>query len=136
MASFAPIAGRLCLIFSLSTCMFTACIALAIGAAITAAASGFASFVLGRAISGFGAAGITTVSINMVLQLSSAKRRGLFLGLVNSGFTLGVLLGSAASGALLPRIGWVRSTALRSAVEASNISISERFSGSSPPWHY
>ena len=48
-----------------------------------------------------------TISFILVLELSSKKRRGLFIGLVNTGFTLGVSFGAVVAGALLPVTGWV-----------------------------
>lgn len=49
-----------------------------------------------------------TIAIILVLELSSKKKRGLFIGLVNTGFTSGVSLGAVIAGALLPMTGWVR----------------------------
>lgn len=73
---------------------------------ITAFAPTLTSFLAGRAVAGVGAAGVFTVSIIVVLQLSSAKRRGIFIGLLNTGYTLGVACGAIVAGALLPHTGW------------------------------
>jgi MFS family permease len=48
-----------------------------------------------------------TISFILVLELSGKKRRGLFIGLVNSGFTTGVSLGAVVAGALVTGMGWV-----------------------------
>lgn len=48
-----------------------------------------------------------TIAIILVLELSGKKRRGTFIGLVNTGFTVGVSLGAVIAGALLPITGWV-----------------------------
>jgi MFS family permease len=48
-----------------------------------------------------------TIAFILVLELSSKKKRGLFIGLVNAGFTTGVSLGAVIAGALLPVTGWV-----------------------------
>lgn len=47
-----------------------------------------------------------TISFILVLELTSKKRRGIFIGMANSGFTLGVSLGAVVWGALLPVVGW------------------------------
>jgi len=47
-----------------------------------------------------------TISFILILELSGKKRRGLFIGLVNTGFTTGVSLGAVIAGALLPITGW------------------------------
>ena len=74
-------------------------------------------FLLGRAIQGIGGAGIMTVSFILVLELTGKKRRGLFIGLVNAGFTTGVSVGAVVAGALLPVTGWVRSRQLQRHIE-------------------
>ena len=43
----------------------------------------------------------------MVLDLVSEKKRGLALGFVNTGFTVGVSLGAILFGALIRITGWV-----------------------------
>ncbi|KAI9736626.1 MAG: hypothetical protein M1834_000830 [Cirrosporium novae-zelandiae] len=55
---------------------------------------------------GIGAAGVFAVSFILVLELTSKKRRGLFIGLLNSGYTAGVSLGAVIAGALEPATGW------------------------------
>lgn len=53
-----------------------------------------------------------TIALILVLELSSKKKRGLFVGLVNAGFTTGVSFGAVLAGALLPVTGWVRFVAM------------------------
>jgi MFS family permease len=67
----------------------------------------FRGFIAGRILSGVGGAGIMTLSLILVLELAGQKRRGLFLGLVNAGFTTGVSLGAVIAGALVSVMGWV-----------------------------
>jgi MFS family permease len=88
--------------------MFISSILFSVGGIITSQALSLRIFLLGRAISGAGGAGIMTIAIILVLELSSKKKRGIFIGLVNAGFTSGVSLGAVIAGALLPMTGWVR----------------------------
>lgn len=106
-SSLAPIAGRLAAIFSPRSLVMPFCMLIAVGAFITAWAQSFEVFILGRAVSGAGGAGVLTLSIILVLDLTSKRRRGLFIGLVNSGFTIGISVGAVVYGAALPVIGWV-----------------------------
>lgn len=46
-------------------------------------------------------------SIILVLELSSKERRGLCIGMVNAGFTIGVASGAVLAGAVTPVFGWV-----------------------------
>ncbi|KAG9240276.1 major facilitator superfamily domain-containing protein [Calycina marina] len=106
LSSFSPIAARLAQVFSPRSCMFLAAIFFSLGGLITSQAPSIELFLLGRVVSGLGAAGIMTISFILVLELSGKKRRGLFIGLVNTGFTAGVSLGALIVGALLPTMGW------------------------------
>ncbi len=77
------------------------------GTLLTAFSLTLSSFLVGRALTGAGAAGILPVSMVLVLELTGKKRRGLYIGLVNTGYTFGVALGAVIAGALEPIIGWV-----------------------------
>jgi len=106
MSSTSPLNGKLSQILTPRISIFASTIILGIGTLITAFANNFAVFIAGRAVTGVGAAGIYTVSIIIVIDLSTPKRRGLFMGLLNSGFTIGVAAGATIAGALLPAMGW------------------------------
>jgi MFS family permease len=106
MSSLSPIAARLAQIYSPRNCIFVAAVLFSLGGIVASQAPSLGFFLLGRAISGAGGAGIMTISFILVLELSGKKRRGLFIGLVNTGFTTGVALGAVIAGALLPVRGW------------------------------
>ena len=89
--------------------MFVASLVFTLGTVLSALAPDFAGFLAGRAITGTGGAGIVACSIILVLDLAPENRRGIFLGLVNTGFTVGVSLGAVVAGALVSSIGWVSS---------------------------
>lgn len=69
-----------------------------------------------------------TLSIILVIELTSKKRRGLMIGLMNSGYTSGVSLGAVIAGALIDHTGWVRPP-LYTWKCRSNILFSDLFSG-------
>lgn len=106
MSSLSPITARLAQIFSPRICILIASMLFSLGGIVTSQAPNVEVFLLGRAITGAGGAGILTISFILVLELSGKKRRGLFIGLVNTGFTLGVALGAVVAGALLHVTGW------------------------------
>ncbi|KAK4121361.1 MFS general substrate transporter [Parathielavia appendiculata] len=106
MSSVAPLAGRLAMVFSSATMMLLASACFALGSLVTALASSFAVFILGRVMQGIGSGGIMTLCMILVIQLTSKKRRGLWIGLANAGFTIGVSAGAVVFGALLPVLGW------------------------------
>lgn len=107
MSSLAPLSGRLSQVFSARLCLFFSTATIAVGTTVIATSRSFEQFIVGRVITGVGAAGVFVVASIIVIQMVSAKKRGLFLGLVNGGMTLGVSLGAVIAGALEPRIGWV-----------------------------
>ncbi|GAB7342488.1 hypothetical protein MBLNU457_g0684t1 [Dothideomycetes sp. NU457] len=106
MSSTSPINGKLSQVFTPRISIFVSTIVLGLGTLLTAFAESFIIFIVGRALTGIGAAGIFTVSIIIVIELSSAKSRGLFMGLLNAGYTIGVAGGATLAGALLPATGW------------------------------
>ena len=67
-------------------------------------------------VTGAGGGGIFIVASIITIQITSPERRGLFIGLVNTGMTAGVSLGAVIAGALEAKIGWVRSLRIRSDV--------------------
>lgn len=105
-ATMAPLVGRLSTIFTPGTMILVSAFFFAIGAVVTSQAHSFAIFILGRVLVGVGGGGIMTLSLILVLQLTSKRRRGLFIGIVNTGFTIGVSAGAVVFGALLPVMGW------------------------------
>ncbi|KAK2044994.1 major facilitator superfamily transporter [Colletotrichum somersetense] len=106
MASLAPLVGRLATIFSPRGLVLPLGCFFAAGGLVTSQASSFWVFIAGRVLTGTGGAGIMTLSIILVLELVDKKRRGVFVGLVNTGFTIGLSFGAVVYGALLPVIGW------------------------------
>ncbi|KAB5535100.1 major facilitator superfamily domain-containing protein [Coniochaeta sp. 2T2.1] len=106
MASMSPLVGRLAMIFSPAVMTLAASTFFAIGTLVCALAQSFAVFILGRVLVGIGGAGVMVLAMILVLQLTSKKRRGLYIGLVNAGFTIGLSTGAVVFGALLPTLGW------------------------------
>ncbi|KAM3441480.1 hypothetical protein MY4824_001604 [Beauveria thailandica] len=106
LSSFASLSGRLATVFSPRSLVLPVGALYALGSLVTACATSFAGLVLGRAIAGTGGAGVLGLCVIFVLELTTRRRRGLFIALVNTGFTVGVAFGAVVYGALLPVIGW------------------------------
>lgn len=106
MSALGPLNGKLASLFSPRICIFTSTVILATGCILSSIAQSFETFVLGRCVTGIGASGIFTISIIVVLELTGSKRRGIAIGLLNAGYTIGVAVGATAAGALLPVVGW------------------------------
>lgn len=105
--------GRLAQVFSTRSCILASAFLFSIGGLVTSQAGDLKVFLIGRTISGAGGAGILAISLMLVLELSGKKKRGLFIGLANTGFTTGVALGAVIAGALVHVTGWVGLSPLR-----------------------
>lgn len=108
MSSLAPLTGKFAAIFSPRSLIPPIALLIAVGSALSALAASFEVFVLGRVVMGAGGAGVLTLAIILVLDLTDKRRRGLVMGMVNASFSIGVSLGGIVYGALFPLVGWVR----------------------------
>jgi len=73
---------------------------------VTGLAPSLAVFLIGRVISGTGAAGVLAVAIILIIQLTTPMKRGLWTGILNTGFTVGVAFGAVFAGLIEPKFGW------------------------------
>ncbi|ERF77095.1 hypothetical protein EPUS_06313 [Endocarpon pusillum Z07020] len=105
-SSITPLAGRLCHLFSPRAYILVSCLIMAAGALIASLSPRLAVFLLGRAIHGVGGAAIFPVSLILIIELTNVKRRGLYIGCVNTCYTIGVACGAIITGALEPVTGW------------------------------
>lgn len=104
--SLTPISGKLCQIFTPRVYLLSSIIVQCLGLLVTSQAPNISTFLVGRAICGIGSAAVTPVAFILVTELTSAKRRGLFFGLINTGYTTGLAVGAILAGALEPSVGW------------------------------
>lgn len=111
-SALAPLVGRLATIFPPRTLVPAAAGLMALGCVCSARSGTFAQFVTSRVLMGLGAAGVMTLAVVFVLGLVREKRRGMFIGLVNVGFTIGLSFGAVVFGAAEPVVGWVGHTPL------------------------
>ncbi|PYH48565.1 putative MFS multidrug transporter [Aspergillus saccharolyticus JOP 1030-1] len=105
-SSITPLSGRLCQIFTPRVYVLFTTSLLALGLFVTASAPSLTVFLLGRAIAGCGAGGQTVTAFVLALDLTSKKRRGLFLGLISVAMTTGISSGAVLSGLLTTVYGW------------------------------
>ncbi|KAI1500360.1 major facilitator superfamily domain-containing protein [Biscogniauxia marginata] len=106
MSSAAPLTGKLASIFSPRAMVLASSVFFGLGCLVTSQARSFPVFILGRVITGIGGGGTTVLALILVLELTTKRRRGLFVGLVNAGFTTGISLGAVVFGGLISTTGW------------------------------
>ncbi|KAK3493776.1 major facilitator superfamily domain-containing protein [Neurospora crassa] len=101
-----PLTGRLSTIFTPGLMILVSSLFFTVGAIVTSQAHTLFVFLFGRILVGIGGGGIMTLSLILVIQLTSKRRRGVWIGLTNAGFTVGMSTGAVVFGILLPIIGW------------------------------
>ena len=102
-----PLGGQLSKIFGSPSCLLFASVVFSIGGIIAAVSPSLPVFLLGRVLSGIGAALVFGVATVFCLEIVGKERRGFFVGLINAGYTVGVATGAVVAGALESKIGWV-----------------------------
>jgi MFS family permease len=107
MSSLAPIAGRLATIFPPRLLILYVAGLIAAGSGLCAGAVTFGGFLAGRVVAGVGGAGVLTLAVIFGLQLTTERTRGIAMGCINAGFTIGVSFGAIVFGGLVPVVGWV-----------------------------
>ncbi|KAI1363754.1 major facilitator superfamily domain-containing protein [Xylaria arbuscula] len=106
LSSMSPLTGKLATIFSPRSMVLVSSLLFAIGCLVTSQAHSFAVFIIGRVITGLGGGGTMVLAFILVLELTTKRNRGLFIGITNAGFTTGVSLGAVVFGGLIGKIGW------------------------------
>lgn len=106
MSSITPLAGKFSQIFTPRLYVVFSTTLLSTGLFLSAAAPDLRAFLTGRVIAGCGSGGLMSTSIILVLDMASKKRRGLCIGLINSGYTTGVASGAVLAGLMAPTLGW------------------------------
>ncbi|KAL7944692.1 MFS general substrate transporter [Trichoderma barbatum] len=106
MSSLTPLVGRLAAIFSPRSVVLPSVALFAVGSLAASQAHSFAAFLAGRIVMGGGGAGIVVMAVVFVIELTGKKTRGVVIGFVNAGFTMGVSVGAAVYGVLHPVVGW------------------------------
>ncbi|KAI1742600.1 major facilitator superfamily domain-containing protein [Xylaria scruposa] len=106
LSSMSPLTGKLATIFSPRSMVLVSSVLFSIGCLVTSQARSFAGFIFGRVITGLGGGGTMVLAFILVLELTTKRNRGLFIGILNAGFTTGVSLGAVVFGGLIETIGW------------------------------
>lgn len=82
MSSATPLVGKLASIFSPRSMVLVTSALFAIGCFVTSQAHSFAVFILGRVATGLGGGGTMALAIVLILELTTKRKRGLYVGLM------------------------------------------------------
>lgn len=98
--------GKLYTFYSVKTVFLTAIALFEIGSAICGAAPSSVVFIVGRAISGVGSAGIMSGAITVIVYAVALHRRPLFQGLFGAVFGIASVVGPLLGGAFTSKVTW------------------------------
>lgn len=104
--AFQPMWGKIYKYFSLKYSYLAAIVIFEVGSLVCGVAPSSTTFIVGRAISGIGAAGIASGSYTIVGFITDAKRRPLFTGIIGAMFGTSTVLGPLLGGVLTGEVSW------------------------------
>lgn len=106
--AFQPSFGKIYTYFDLKRTFMTSIVIFEVGSVVCAAAPSSRAFIIGRAVAGFGAAGIFCGGLVIVANTVHMHRRPLFLGIVTSMYGVASVLGPTLGGLMTdsPRLTW------------------------------
>lgn len=103
-----PSFGKIYTYFDLKLTFLTSIAIFEVGSVVCAAAPSSMAFIIGRAVAGFGAAGIFCGSLVIVANTVHMRQRPLFVGIVTSMYGVASVLGPTLGGLMTdsPRLTW------------------------------
>ncbi|PKI84032.1 hypothetical protein MVES1_002178 [Malassezia vespertilionis] len=101
-----PLFGRLCDIIGKKKSILIALLCFSIGTLFCASAPSMTQFLVARTIAGIGAGGLVTAISVIMTHLVPLHSRGIYQGLTNIVFGLGVGTGAPVGGVLNDTVGW------------------------------
>ncbi|RDL38405.1 Uncharacterized protein BP5553_02745 [Venustampulla echinocandica] len=104
--AFQPSFGTLYRFFNVKIVYIVSIVVFEVGSILCAASPSSPIFILGRAISGFGAAGIYQGALGIVGYTVVLEKRPLYFGIVVSSFAVSACVGPILGGALTDHVTW------------------------------
>ncbi|CAI6301863.1 unnamed protein product [Periconia digitata] len=98
--------GKLYTFYPVKSTYIAAVVVFEIGSAICGAAPSSAAFIVGRAISGLGSAGLMNGAIIVLMETVPLEKRPVFQGLMGGVFGVASVVGPLLGGALTERLSW------------------------------
>lgn len=87
--------------------MLTALLFFLVGAIVAGVAQNFTHMLVGRSIQGIGGGGIMTLSTVIVTDIVPLRKRGAYIGILSSMWSLGSVAGPVLGGGFAANASWV-----------------------------
>ncbi|KAJ6576944.1 major facilitator superfamily domain-containing protein [Mycena vulgaris] len=105
-ASFQLLYGRLYSFLSLKWVYVGAVVIFELGSLICGVASSSTALIVGRAIAGLGASGLTTGTLIICANTVPLNKRAMYMGIIGAVYWMGSVAGPLIGGALTDRVSW------------------------------
>jgi len=106
MTAFQPAFGKLYKLFKVEGVYITAIVLFEVGSTLCGSANTGSQFIVGRAIAGLGAAGLTQGALSIITHTVEYEKRPLYNGIVTSVFGVAICFGPILGGALTIKATW------------------------------
>lgn len=103
-ACFFPVSGRVYQLYSTKWVFLASLVIFEVGSALCGAAPNSTAFIIGRAIAGFGSAGIFSGGTMVLLPLVPLRKRPVFTSFFGMAFGLSSVLGPVIGGTLTDKV--------------------------------
>ncbi|KAJ3024382.1 UNVERIFIED_CONTAM: hypothetical protein HDU68_008231 [Siphonaria sp. JEL0065] len=104
--AFIPVYGQLCDVFGRKSIFLIAITIFEIGSLLCGASNSMNMLIVSRAIAGLGGSGIFSLTMIIIGDLTTARDRGKYLGLIGSTYGIASIVGPLMGGAFVDHIGW------------------------------
>ncbi|KAL2813983.1 major facilitator superfamily domain-containing protein [Aspergillus granulosus] len=105
-AVFQPCFASFSNIFGRRSVVMTALLFFLVGAVVAGVAQNFTHMLVGRSIQGIGGAGIMTLSSVLVTDIVPLRKRGAYLGILSSMWSVGSVVGPILGGGFAGSVSW------------------------------
>ncbi|KAL9121673.1 MAG: hypothetical protein Q9187_001772, partial [Circinaria calcarea] len=106
LAGFQSMWGKAYKYFPLKISFLTSIFIFELGSLICGVAPNSTALIVGRAIAGLGAAGVTSGAYTIIFFIAEPKKRPTFTGIVGASYGLGAVIGPLIGGVFTDKVSW------------------------------
>ncbi|KAI8611946.1 major facilitator superfamily domain-containing protein [Chytriomyces sp. MP71] len=104
--AFIPIFGQMADVFGRKATFLFAIFIFELGSLLCGASQSIDMLIISRVIAGVGGAGVFTLTMVIIADLTVPRERGAYLGIIGAVYGVASVLGPIIGGAMIDRVGW------------------------------